>query len=47
MLHRSVAQYRLALGQPRQDDLLALLAQVRDEIAPELLAQLEISLHLE
>jgi hypothetical protein len=36
--------YRLAFGQPRQDDLLALLDQVRDEIAPEALAQLQISL---
>ena len=31
-------------AQPRQDDLLALLDQVRDEIAPEALAQLQISL---
>lgn len=36
--------YRLVFGQPRQDDLLALLDQVRDEIAPEALAQLQISL---
>ena len=43
-LNRSVALYRLAFGQPRQDDLLALLDQVRDEIAPEALAQLQISL---
>lgn len=40
----SVALYRLAFGQPRQDDLLALLDQVRDETAPEALAQLQISL---
>ena len=43
-LNRSVALYRLAFGQPRQDDLLALLDQVGDEIAPEELAQLQISL---
>lgn len=43
-LNRSVALYRLAFGQPRQDDLLALLDQVRDEIAPEALSQLQISL---
>ncbi|QYZ69553.1 hypothetical protein [Neotabrizicola shimadae] len=43
-LNRSVALYPLAFGQPRQDDLLALLDQVRDEIAPEALAQLQISL---
>ncbi len=43
-LNRSVALYRLAFGQPRQDDLLALLDQVQDEIAPEALAQLQISL---
>ncbi len=43
-LNRSVALYRLAFGQPQQDDLLALLDQVRDEIAPEELAQLQISL---
>jgi hypothetical protein len=36
--------YCLAFGQPRQDDLLALLDQVRDKIAPEALAQLQISL---
>ena len=46
-LNRSVALYRLAFGQPRQDDLLALLDQVRDEIAPEALAQLQISLRPE
>lgn len=46
-LNRSVAVYRLAFGQPRQDDLLALLDQVRDEIAPEALAQLQISLRPE
>ena len=34
---------RLAFWQPRQDDLLALLDQVQDEIAPEALAQLQIS----
>jgi hypothetical protein len=38
---------RLAFGQPRQDDLLALLDRVRDEIAPEALAQLQISLRPE
>lgn len=43
-LNRSVALYRLAFGQPRQDDLLALLDQVGDEITPEELAQLQISL---
>ena len=46
-LNRSVALYCLAFGQPRQDDLLALLDQVREEIAPEVLAQLQISLRLE
>jgi hypothetical protein len=39
-----VALYRLAFGQLRQDDLLALLDHVRDEITPEELAQLQISL---
>lgn len=43
-LKRSVALYRLAFGQPRQDDLLALLDKVRDEIPPEKLAELQISL---
>ncbi|WP_374437258.1 hypothetical protein [Tabrizicola sp.] len=43
-LDRSVALDRLAFGQPRQDDLLALLDQVRDEIAPAAPAQLQISL---
>ena len=43
-LKRSVALYRLAFGQPRQDDLLALLDKVRNEIAPEKLAELQISL---
>jgi len=42
-----VALYRLAFGQPRQDDLLALLDQERDEIAPKALAQLQISLRPE
>ncbi|MGR3821672.1 MAG: helicase-related protein [Salipiger marinus] len=46
-LNRSVALYRLAFGQPRQDGLLALLDQVRDETAPEALAQLQISLRPE
>lgn len=46
-LNRSVALYRLAVGQPRQDDLLAFLDQVRDEIAPEAFAQLQISLRPE
>jgi hypothetical protein len=39
-----VTLYRLAFGQPRQDDPLTLLDQVRDEIAPEALSQLQISL---
>jgi hypothetical protein len=43
-LNRSVTLYRLAFGQPRQDDLLALLDQVWDEITLEELAQLQISL---
>jgi hypothetical protein len=46
-LNRSVALYRLAFVQPRQDVLLALLDQVRDEIAPEALAQLQITLRPE
>ena len=43
-LNRSVELYRLAFCQPRQDDLLARLDQVRDQITPEELAQLQISL---
>ena len=35
---------RLAFVQPRQDDLLAFLDLVRDEIAPEALSLLQISL---
>jgi hypothetical protein len=42
-----VALYPVALGQPRQDDLLAMSDQVRDEIAPEALAQLQTSLRPE
>lgn len=45
--NRSVALYQLAFGQPRQDDLLALLDQLRDEIAPGALAELQISLRPE
>lgn len=43
-LRRSVAVYRLAFGQPRQDDLLALLDKARDELSDEELCELQISL---
>ena len=43
-LRRSVALYRLAFGQPRQDDLLALLDKARDELSDKELAELQISL---
>lgn len=43
-LNRSVALYRLAFGQPRQDDLLALLDQVQGGMSSAELAQLQISL---
>lgn len=43
-LNRSVALYRLAFGQPRQDDLLALLDQAQDAMTAADLAQLQISL---
>jgi len=43
-LRRSVAIYRLAFGQPRQDDLLALLDKARDEFSDEALGELQISL---
>ncbi|WP_103258621.1 hypothetical protein [Tabrizicola aquatica] len=46
-LNRSVALYLLSFGQPRQDDLLALLDQVQEEIVPGALAQLQISLRPE
>lgn len=46
-LNRSVALYWLAFGQPRQDDLLDLLDYGRDEISPQALAQLQISLRPE
>lgn len=43
-LRRSVAIYRLAFGQPRQDDLLALLDKARDELSDKALGELQISL---
>ena len=43
-LRRSVAIYRLAFGQPRQDDLLALLDKARHELSDEELSELQISL---
>lgn len=42
-LERAVASYRLAFGQPRQDELLTYLA---DEIDPETLTQLAGELHI-
>ena len=42
-LERAVASYRLAFGQPRQDELLAYLA---DEIDPDTLTQLAGELHI-
>ncbi|MEC9347361.1 MAG: hypothetical protein VYB54_14125 [Pseudomonadota bacterium] len=43
-LKRSVAVYRLAFGQPRQDDLLALLDSARDVVPDEDLLELQINL---
>ena len=43
-LNRSVVLYRLAFGQPRQDDLLALLDQVQGGMSSAEFAQLQISL---
>lgn len=43
-LQRAVASYRLAFGQPRQDDLLAYLA---DELDPETLARLAGELRID
>ena len=43
-LRRSVAIYRLAFGQPRQDDLLALLDKVRDALSDKELGELQINL---
>jgi hypothetical protein len=43
-LKRSVAIYRLAFGQPRQDDLLAWLADLGDALPADRLAALQISL---
>ena len=43
-LKRSVAIYRLAFGQPRQDDLLAFLEGVADRLAPAELSRLQIDL---
>lgn len=42
-LQRELAVYRLVFGQPRQEDLLALLAEGREE-APELLEEMRICL---
>lgn len=41
---RSVAIYRLAFGQPRQDDLLALLDKARDTLSDKELGELQINL---
>jgi hypothetical protein len=43
-LNRSVALYRLAFGQPRQDDLLALLDQATEGMSGDQASQLQISL---
>lgn len=43
-LRRSVAIYRLAFGQPRQDDLLALLDKARDTLSDKELGELQINL---
>lgn len=43
-LKRSLAIYRLAFGQPRQDDLLAWLRRLGETLAPEDLAELQICL---
>ena len=43
-LRRSVAVYRLAFGQPRQDDLLEWLRNLVETCEPGELAQLQISL---
>jgi hypothetical protein len=43
-LNRSVALYRLAFGQPRQDDLLSILDSAAAQLAPCELDALQISL---
>ena len=43
-LRRAVAVYRLAFGQPRQDDLLAWLESLAGTLTPDELAELQISL---
>lgn len=43
-LKRSVALYRLAFGQPRQDDLLAFLEKAGSELPNDDLAELQINL---
>jgi len=43
-LNRWVAPYRLAFGQPRPDDLLALLDQAQHGLTAADLARLQISL---
>jgi hypothetical protein len=43
-LKKSVAVYRLAFGQPRQDDLLEYLRSLREHISPEDLEALQIRL---
>jgi len=43
-LKRSVAIYRLAFGQPRQDDLLSVLTDIQAKLGPDILAALQISL---
>jgi len=43
-LKRSVALYRLAFGQPRQDDLLAFLETAEESLTAQDLANLQINL---
>jgi hypothetical protein len=44
LLRRSVAVYRLAFCQPRQDDLMAWLVDLAGTLQPDDLALLQISL---
>lgn len=44
LLKESIAVYRLAFGQPRQDDILQFLQQIGKSVSPEDLAELQISL---
>jgi hypothetical protein len=43
-LKRSLAIYRLAFGQPRQDDFLAWLARIGETLSPDEMAELQIRL---